>query len=342
LRINPCIACNQACLDRVFSGEVASCLVNPRACHETIRILQPVSTPKRLAVIGGGPAGMAFAVYAAERGHEVIVYEQQTELGGQFQLACQIPGKAEFADTIRYFSQRLHELGVKQVLGQVQDGHALLSLPVDEYVVATGVEPRMPDIPGIDHHSVLTYQQLLYENPVLGKRVAIMGAGGIGFDIAHYLLQFQAPSPSLEAWLAQWGIDTSLQEPGGLLSPEHQESSRTLWLLQRKSGTLGAGLGATTGWIQRLQLRQAGVHLWSEVQYLNIDDSGLHILHRGERKILPADQIIICTGQDPCDELATLLTLSGRPVHRIGGARRAQELDARQAILDAFELAMVL
>ena len=339
-RINTCIACNQACLDRVFVGEVASCLVNPRACHETLRVLPAVSTAKRLAVIGGGPAGMAFAVYAAERGHTVTLYEQLPELGGQFQLASQIPGKAEFAETIRYFTGRLQELKVKLVLGQVQDGHALLSLPVDEYVVATGVTPRIPDIPGMEHAKVLTYQQLLREAPTLGKRVAIMGAGGIGFDVAHYLLQ---PQPlSQEAWLALWGIDTSGREPGALLPVEWPASAHTLWLLQRKAGKLGEGLGRTTGWIQRLQLQRAGVHLWSEVQYLQVDDAGLHILHKGERKILPADQIIVCTGQQPCDELATLLALSGRPVHQIGGARTAIGLDARQAILDALELAMRL
>lgn len=339
-RINTCIACNQACLDRVFVGEVAGCLVNPQACHETLRLLPAVSTAKRLAVIGGGPAGMAFAVYAAERGHTVSLYEQLPELGGQFQLASQIPGKAEFAETIRYFSGRLQELKVKLVLGQVQDGHALLSLPVDEYVVATGVTPRIPDIPGMDHIKVLTYQQLLREAPTLGKRVAIMGAGGIGFDIAHYLLQPHALSQ--EAWLAQWGIDTSGREPGALLPMEWPASPHTLWLLQRKAGKLGGDLGHTTGWIHRLQLERAGVHLWSEVQYLQVDDAGLHILHKGERKILPADQIILCTGQQPCDELATLLALSGRPVHRIGGARTAIGLDARQAILDALELAMAL
>ena len=339
-RINTCIACNQACLDRVFIGEVASCLVNPQACHETLRVLPAVSTAKRLAVIGGGPAGMAFAVYAAERGHTVSLYEQLPELGGQFQLACQIPGKAEFAETIRYFTGRLQELQVKLVLGQVQDGHALLSLPVDEYVVATGVTPRMPDIPGMDHAKVLTYQQLLREAPTLGKRIAIMGAGGIGFDVAHYLLQPHALSQ--EAWLAQWGIDTSGREAGALLPMEWPASPHTLWLLQRKAGKLGEGLGHTTGWIQRLQLQRAGVHQWSEVQYLQVDDAGLHILHKGERKILPADQIIVCTGQQPCDELATLLALSGRPVHRIGGARTAIGLDARQAILDALELAMRL
>ena len=336
--INRCVACNLNCLDRVSEGNVISCLVNPQACHETLRVSRPARSSKRLAVIGGGPAGMAFASQAAERGHKVTLYEQCTELGGQLLLASQIPGKGEFVETIHYFRQRLQAAGVKLVLGARQDGHSLLSLPVDEYVVATGVTPRRPDIPGVDHAKVLTYQQVLEEPQLLGKRIAILGAGVIGFDLAHYLLGGQ--TLTREPWLVRWGIDTTLDSPGGIGEPEPQANTRTLWLLQQRSGKVGDGLGYSTGWLQRQQLRQAGVFMWSDVSCLGIDDCGLHIRHGEETKTLPVDQLILCVGQESCTDISTVLTLSGRPVHQIGGICSAREIDASLAILQATDLAL--
>ena len=277
-------------------------------------------------------------VKLAERGHKVTLYEQRRELGGQLLLASQIPAKGEFMQTIGYFRQRLQALGVKLVLGTLQDGHSLLSLPVDEYVVATGVTPRLPDIPGVEHSKVLTYQQVLEDPQPLGKRIAILGAGVIGFDMAHYLLGAQ--TLTREPWLARWGIDTTLALPGGIGEPEPLANARTLWLLQQRSGKVGDGLGYSTGWLQRQQLRQAGVFMWSDVHCLGIDDGGLHIRHGEETKTLPVDQIILCSGQESNTDISTVLTLSGRPVHQIGGICSAREIDAGLAILQATDLAL--
>ncbi|MFR0654343.1 NADPH-dependent 2,4-dienoyl-CoA reductase [Pantoea sp. SIMBA_079] len=332
--INTCIACNQACLDQIFAGNVTSCLVNPRACHETLMPVVPVTHPKQLAVIGAGPAGMAFALQAAQRGHKVTLYEAEAEIGGQFAIARQIPGKEEFHETLRYFRHQLAAAKVTLRLNhRVRAGELI---DADEIVIATGVTPRQLSIPGIDHASVVSYLDLLHHKKPVGQRIAIIGAGGIGFDTAAYLLH------SPEDFYQRWGIDRTLQARGGVVPTRPPLPGRQIWLLQRKSGKPGAGLAKTTGWIHRASLQAHGVQMWGDVEYLRIDDAGLHLRHQGKPVTLAVDNIVVCAGQEPLRLLADELAARGKTVRVIGGADVAQELDARRAIAQATALALSL
>ncbi|WP_174868547.1 NADPH-dependent 2,4-dienoyl-CoA reductase [Pectobacterium polaris] len=346
--INTCIGCNQACLDQIFAGKVTSCLVNPRACHETELPIQPARVGKRFAVVGAGPAGMAFAVNAAARGHQVTLFESSSYIGGQFNIAKQIPGKAEFYETLRYYRRQLELLGVTLRLSTQATAADLLGF--DDVILACGIVPRIPAIAGIDHPSVLSYLDVLRDKKPVGKRVAIIGAGGIGFDTAHYLLNENSrlnPQPSQAGhadFYAEWGIDKQLQHRGGLLpqQPDGLPHQRDITVLQRKTGKPGENLGKTTGWIHRTTLLRHGVTLLGGVEYHHIDDEGLHIIHDQQRRCLPVDNIIICAGQEPNRKLYDPLLAAGCHVHLIGGADVAQELDARRAIDQATRLALIL
>ncbi|MEZ6932800.1 FAD-dependent oxidoreductase [Aeromonas sp. S16(2024)] len=343
--INTCIACNQACLDHVFKQKRASCLVNPRACFETELTFGRVPQPKKLAVVGAGPAGLAFACYAAERGHQVSLFDQAPTIGGQFNFAKQIPGKEEFHETLRYFARRLEKCGVELYLGQRQSAESLLGGGFDEVILATGIRPRTPNIPGIDHPKVLSYLDVLRDGKPVGNKVAVIGAGGIGFDVAEFLVEKKAEGSAdhhRDHWLREWGIDKSLGERGGLMTPVIDAPERQIWLLQRKESKVGDGLGKTTGWIHRTVLKNRKVQMLSGVQYLRIDDEGLHIQVGEARQCLPVDQVIICAGQEPLRELQAGLQAAGKPVHIIGGADVAAELDAKRAIRQGAELASVI
>ncbi|MGL5584610.1 MAG: FAD-dependent oxidoreductase [Plesiomonas sp.] len=343
-RINTCIACNQACLDHVFIGKRASCLVNPQAGYETeLRYLRSAA-PKRVAIVGAGPAGLSAACVAAECGHQVTLFEQHHQIGGQFNYASQIPGKAEFTETLRYFAARLADNAVDVRLNQRVDATMLTGF--DEVIIATGIVPRVPPIAGIDHPTVLSYLDVLRDHHPVGKRVAIIGAGGIGFDVAEYLavvsansIQEQNHQQDITHWLKEWGIDTQIKARGGLQPAVAPVTQREIWLLQRKESKVGAGLGKTTGWIHRASLQQHNVQMWAGVQYHNIDDQGLHIEYAGQRQILAVDNIILCTGQEPLRELADQLLALGRKPHVIGGADVASELDAKRAIRQGAEVA---
>ncbi|PWC15511.1 NADPH-dependent 2,4-dienoyl-CoA reductase [Brenneria roseae subsp. roseae] len=335
--INTCIGCNQACLDQIFVGKLTSCLVNPRACHETVMPVTPVKTIKRLAVVGAGPAGMAFAVNAAGRGHQVTLFESAEQIGGQFNIARQIPGKDEFNETLRYYHRQLslHDvtvrLGIRATAADLTD--------FDDVILACGIVPRTPVIEGIEHPKVLTYLDVLRDKKPVGQRIAIIGAGGIGFDTAHYLSQ-----PKHADFYEEWGIDRRLEQRGGLLShkPQAPGGPRDITLLQRKAGKPGENLGKTTGWIHRANLLRHGVTLLGGVSYERIDDEGLHIVHQQIATCLPVDNVIICAGQEPCRDLYQPLQDAGRRVHLIGGADIAQELDARRAIEQATRLALTI
>ncbi|MGR1196574.1 oxidoreductase [Aeromonas hydrophila] len=339
--INTCIACNQACLDHVFKQKRASCLVNPRACFETELTFGRVPQPKKLAVVGAGPAGLAFACYAAERGHQVSLFDQASEIGGQFNFAKQIPGKEEFHETLRYFAKRLEKCGVELYLGQRQSAESLLGGGFDEVILATGIRPRTPNIPGIEHAKVMSYLDVLRDHKPVGEKVAVIGAGGIGFDVAEYLVEGKGDR-SRDHWLKEWGIDKQLGERGGLMAPVIDAPERQVWLLQRKESKVGDGLGKTTGWIHRTVLKNRKVEMLSGVQYLRIDDEGLHIQLGEQQQCLPVDQVIICAGQEPLKELQAGLQAAGKPVHIIGGADVAAELDAKRAIRQGAELAAVI
>ncbi|HHL2566050.1 TPA: FAD-dependent oxidoreductase [Yersinia enterocolitica] len=341
--INTCIGCNQACLDQIFDGKLTSCLVNPRACRETEMPILPTETPKRLAVVGSGPAGLAFAVTAASRGHQVTLFDATTDIGGQFNIAKQIPGKEEFYETLRYFRRQLVLHGVIQQLNTPVQPSQLADF--DEIILACGIQPRLPAIKGIDHPNVLTYLDVLRDKKPVGKRVAIIGAGGIGFDTAEYLSQ-SGDSSSLDsrAFSHEWGIDRDLAHRGGL-SPEGGKahpSPREIFLLQRKTSKVGEGLGKTTGWIHRTSLAMRGVKMLNSVSYESIDDEGLHIIRAEQASCLPVDTIIICAGQEPRRELHQPLLDMGKTVHLIGGADVAAELDARRAIDQGTRLALAI
>lgn len=343
--INTCIACNQACLDHVFKQKRASCLVNPRACFETELTFGRVPQPKKLAVVGAGPAGLAFACYAAERGHQVSLFDQASEIGGQFNFAKQIPGKEEFHETLRYFAKRLEKCGVELYLGQRQSAESLLGGGFDEVILATGIRPRTPNIPGIEHPKVMSYLDVLRDHKPVGQKVAVIGAGGIGFDVAEYLVEKKVEMDAdghRDHWLKEWGIDKQLGERGGLTAPEIDTPERQIWLLQRKESKVGDGLGKTTGWIHRTVLKNRKVQMLSGVQYLGIDDEGLHIQVGETKQCLPVDQVIVCAGQEPLKELQAGLQAAGKPVHIIGGADVAAELDAKRAIRQGAELAAII
>ncbi len=343
--INTCIACNQACLDHVFKQKRASCLVNPRACFETELTFGRVPQPKKLAVVGAGPAGLAFACYAAERGHQVSLFDQASEIGGQFNFAKQIPGKEEFHETLRYFAKRLEKCGVELYLGQRQSAESLLGGGFDEVILATGIRPRTPNIPGIEHPKVMSYLDVLRDHKPVGQKVAVIGAGGIGFDVAEYLVEKKVEMDAdghRDHWLKEWGIDKQLGERGGLTAPEIYAPERQIWLLQRKESKVGDGLGKTTGWIHRTVLKNRKVQMLSGVQYLGIDDEGLHIQVGETKQCLPVDQVIVCAGQEPLKELQAGLQAAGKPVHIIGGADVAAELDAKRAIRQGAELAAII
>jgi len=339
--INVCIACNQACLDHTFEMKTATCLVNPRACHETQLIIKPAEAKKRLAVVGAGPAGLAFACTAAERGHEVTLIDAADRIGGQFNMAKRIPGKEEFHETLRYFGRQLELKGVEVRLGTRATPENLAGY--DEVILATGVTPRTPDIDGIDHPSVLSYIDVLAKAAPVGPRVAIIGAGGIGFDVAEFLGEatHDGPEPRMEDFARHWGIDMSLGARGGIegVKPEPEPLAREIWLLQRKASKPGKGLGKTTGWIHRLSLRKRGVNMLAGVKYRRIDDAGLHIEHDDREKLLEVDTVVICAGQEPRRDLLEPLRDADVPVHLIGGADVAAELDAKRAIWQGTELA---
>ncbi|MEV7900272.1 NADPH-dependent 2,4-dienoyl-CoA reductase [Streptomyces anulatus] len=339
--INTCIGCNQACLDHIFSLQITSCLVNPRACHETELVLSPTRTRKRVAVVGAGPAGLACSVTAAERGHAVTLFDTADEIGGQLNVARRVPGKEEFDETLRYFRTRLAELDVEVRLSTRADTGTLDGY--DEIVLATGVEPRTPAIPGTDRPNVVSYLDVLRDGAPVGDRVAIVGAGGIGFDVAEFLTDGgDAASLDADTFFRQWGVDTSYAERGGLRAPERPESPRTVHLVQRRTTKVGAGLGKTTGWIHRTELRHRGVEMIAGASYDLIDDEGLHLTVDGERRVLPVDTVVLCAGQEPRRELYEELRAGAVPVHLIGGADVAAELDAKRAIRQGTELAAAL
>jgi 2,4-dienoyl-CoA reductase (NADPH2) len=340
--INVCIACNQACLDHTFTGQRCSCLVNPRACYETELNYLPVKDPKAFAVVGAGPAGLAFATVAAGRGHRVSLFEQSDEIGGQFNMAKKIPGKEEFSASLDYFRGEVERSGVDLQLNTRISAEDLAGY--DEIVLATGVYPRKPHIPGIDNSKVVSYIDVLQGNVKIGRRVALIGAGGIGFDVAEFLSdpEDQAETPqSSEEFAREWGIDRTLEARGGVrgIKAKPPESEREIWLLQRKAGKPGKTLGKTTGWIHRLSLRHRGVHMLGNVTYESIDDSGLHISIDGEQQLLEVDHIVVCAGQVSNQDLVEVLRQRGLSPHVIGGAQKAAELDAKYAIREGSELA---
>ncbi|TQF06639.1 NADPH-dependent 2,4-dienoyl-CoA reductase [Kitasatospora acidiphila] len=341
--VNTCIGCNQACLDHTFQMKITSCLVNPRACHETELVLSPTKLRKRIGVVGAGPAGLAFAVSAAERGHAVTLYDAAAEIGGQLNIARQVPGKEEFNETLRYYRHQLAALEVELRLGAVVTAEQLAAEGYDEVVLATGVTPRAPEIPGSDHPSVLSYLDVLRDKAPVGERVAIIGAGGIGFDVAEYLTDpGKGASQDPAVFFEQWGVDTEHTTPGGVTRPVRAASPRTVHLLQRKTSKVGAGLGKTTGWIHRTELKHRGVTMVAGVSYQLIDDAGLHLLVDGEPQLLPVDTVVLCAGQLPRRDLLDGLRAAGIEAHLIGGADVAAELDAKRAIDQGTRLAAAL
>lgn len=341
--INTCIACNQACLDHVFQNKRASCLVNPRACYETELNFTPATSRKKIAVVGAGPAGLAFSVYAAQRGHEVHLFDKSHQIGGQFNYAKQIPGKEEFHETLRYFGRMLELHAVKLHLNSLQTVESLTAGGFDEVVLASGIVPRDIGLPGSDHPKVLSYLDVLRDHKAVGKHVAIIGAGGIGFDVAEYLTEPHSLTLQPDAWLKDWGIDKQYQARGALLPDEATPpAERKVYLLQRKTSKVGAGLGKTTGWIHRASLKKKGVEMIAGVNYLKVDDNGLWVEICGEERCLNVDNVIICAGQEPLRELQAGLTQQGIKTHLIGGADVAAELDAKRAIRQGAELAAVL
>lgn len=343
--INTCIGCNQACLDHTFAMKLTSCLVNPRACHETELNYVKTTSPKRIAVVGAGPAGLAFSSVAAERGHSVTLFDSGDQIGGQFNVAKRIPGKEEFNETLRYFGKMIEKHGVELRLNTRVSASDLVGQGYDEVVLATGIMPRKPSIEGIDHAKVINYLDALLERKPVGKRVAVMGAGGIGFDVAEFVVhQGVSPSLNIDHFMNEWGVDLSVAHRGGVngVLPEKPVVPREVYLLQRKTSKVGKNLGKTTGWIHRTSLKHRDVKMIPGVEYQRIDDQGLHILVNGESQLLAIDTIIVCAGQDPLRELQQALVDAGESVHLIGGADVASELDAKRAINQGARLAAKL
>jgi 2,4-dienoyl-CoA reductase (NADPH2) len=341
--INTCIACNQACLDHVFENRRASCLVNPRACHETELTITPATTKKRVAVVGAGPAGLAAATTLAERGHSVALFDRASEIGGQFNMARRIPGKEEFSETLRYFNHRLDETGVERRLGEDATVDTLTAGGFDTVILATGVLPRALDLPGADHPKVLSYVDVLHGNASVGHKVAIIGAGGIGFDVAEFLSE-AAPSPTTDIlrWTKEWGVDMTMATPGGLMPAQPEKSERQIWLLQRTAGRPGARLNKTSGWVHRATLKNKKVAMVGGVSYDRIDDAGLHVTVDGKAQVLDVDNVIVCAGQEPNRQLHEALVARGVDVRLVGGADVAAELDAKRAIDKATRQAAAL
>ena len=341
--INTCIGCNQACLDHIFAGKLTSCLVNPRACHETELLIAPATHIKKIAVVGAGPAGLAFATTAAKRGHQVTLFDAASEIGGQFNVAKRIPGKEEFYETLRYYAKQVELTGVDlklntPVSGEMLEGKGSVN-EFDEIVIATGISPRKPDIEGVDHSKVLNYLEVM-SGAKVGNKVAVIGAGGIGFDISEVLIhQGESTSLNIPAFMEEWGVDMTMEARGGVeeMTQKFSPAAREVYLLQRKKSKVGAQLGKTTGWIHRADLAKKGVKMLNKCEYQKIDDDGLHLLVDGEQQILDVDNVIICAGQDPRRELADQIKLL--PVHLIGGADVAAELDAKRAIDQGTRLA---
>lgn len=341
-QINTCIGCNQACLDHVFDGKMTSCLVNPRACHETELNIELSTAPKKIAVIGAGPAGLAAATTAAKRGHSVTLFDSATEIGGQFNIAKQIPGKEEFSETLRYFQRQISLLNVELKLNTRVTNEMLNNSDFDEILVATGIKPRTPPIEGIEHAKVLSYIDVIVAKKPVGQKVAVIGAGGIGFDVSEYLSHgSETPSLDIPAFMKEWGVDMTFTHRGGIegMVAKPEASPREIYLLQRKTSKVGAGLGKTTGWAHRAGLVSKGVNMLAGVEYLKIDDAGLHIRLNDEVRILEVDNIIICAGQEPLRELVEGLS---KPYQLIGGADVASELDAKRAIDQGTRLAAQL
>ncbi len=339
--INTCIGCNQACLDHVFGGKLTSCLVNPRACHETELLITPATDIKRIAVVGAGPAGLAFATTAAKRGHQVSLFDAASEVGGQFNIAKRIPGKQEFYETLRYFSRQVELTGVDLTLNTRVTADMLNDGGFDDVVLATGITPRTPDIPGVDHASVLSYLDVMRGADV-GQTVAVIGAGGIGFDISEVLVHRGPAEKSIPEFMTEWGVDMTMEARGGIenMTPEFEPAAREVYLLQRTSSKVGAKLGKTTGWIHRADLAKKGVKMISGCEYVRIDDEGLHMKVAGEATTLAVDTVVVCAGQEPCRDVQA--GLNGVAVHLIGGADVASELDAKRAIDQGTRLAASL
>lgn len=342
--INTCIGCNQACLDHIFSMKIATCLVNPRACYETELIFKETNVAKNIVVIGAGPAGLSFAVYAANRGHQVTVFEASAQIGGQFNIAKTIPGKEEFYETLRYFKRQIElQPRIKLQLNHKASLEELAQSNFDDIVVATGVTPRQLEIPGIDHAKVLSYLDVLKERKPVGQRVAIIGAGGIGFDTAEFLShEGESGSINPEKFYDEWGIDTDYENVGGLKATNVEKPQREIYLLQRKAASVGASLGKTTGWIHRTGLKHRDVKMIAGASYEKIDDQGLHIVVNDKPAVLEVDHVIICAGQESYTAMFDELKAAGKNVHLIGGAKEAGELDAKRAIRQGAELAAVI
>jgi 2,4-dienoyl-CoA reductase (NADPH2) len=338
--INTCIGCNQACLDHTFSGKVTSCLVNPRACHETELIIEPTQDRKRIAVVGAGPAGLSFSVTAAQRGHEVVLFDAGTEIGGQLNIAKKVPGKEEFYETLRYFRRQLELQQVTVKLATRVTAEDLIDAGFDEVVIATGVQPRVPPIVGMEHSKVLSYLDVLRDDKPVGESVAVIGAGGIGFDVSEYLTHTgESGALAPTKFYEEWGIDTGYAQAGGLGKTHVEAPARRVHLLQRKSTKVGEQLGKTTGWIHRTSLKARRIAMTSGVSYDRIDDDGLHVTVEGQPQVLDVDHVVVCAGQEPLRELHDALHAEGCSAHLIGGADVAAELDAKRAILQGTTLA---